>query len=124
VEDLAGYVEGTALDIALREVTADGDRFAPRPFQRSAVEGFWAAGSTRGGTGVVVLPCGAGKTIVGMGVMEQARAHTLILVTSIVAARQWKRELLDKTTVSPEQIGEYSGERKDIRPVTIATTRS
>jgi DNA excision repair protein ERCC-3 len=121
VEDLAGYVEGAALDVRLRETTAAGESFRLRPFQRQAIDGFWAAGGAAGGSGVVVLPCGAGKTVVGMGVIEQAQAHTLILVTSIVAARQWRRELLDKTTLTPEQIGEYSGENKEIRPVTIAT---
>jgi DNA excision repair protein ERCC-3 len=121
VEDLAGYIEGAALAVALRAATASGGPFALRPFQSQAIDGFWAAGGPEGGSGVVVLPCGAGKTIVGMGVMERARSHTLILVTSIVAARQWRHELLDKTTLRAEQIGEYSGERKDIRPVTLAT---
>ena len=121
VQDLAGYVEGAGLEMALRDVTAAGDELSLRPFQTGAIEGFWAAGKPEGGSGVVVLPCGAGKTVVGMGVMAQAATHTLILVTSIVAARQWGRELLDKTTLQPDQIGEYSGENKDIRPVTIAT---
>jgi len=70
---------------------------------------------------VVVLPCGAGKTIVGAATMAKIGAQTLILVTNTVAARQWRRELLDRTTLTEEEIGEYSGERKDIRPVTIAT---
>lgn len=121
VQDLAGYVEGASLEMALRDVTAAGDELSLRPFQTGAIEGFWAAGKPEGGSGVVVLPCGAGKTVVGMGVMTQAATHTLILVTSIVAARQWCRELLDKTTLQPDQIGEYSGENKDIRPVTITT---
>jgi DNA excision repair protein ERCC-3 len=121
VEDLAGYVEGESLDLALRDTAASGRPFSLRSFQEQAVAGYWVGGSPQGGSGVVVLPCGAGKTVVGMGVMERVRAHTLILVTSIVAARQWIRELLDKTTLEPEQIGEYSGETKQIRPVTIAT---
>jgi len=117
-------VEYLVADVArrqLREVTAGGEPFALRPFQEQSVETFWAAGGPSGGSGVVVLPCGAGKTVVGMGVMAKARTSTLILVTSIVAARQWRRELLDRTTLGEDGIGEYSGEAKQIRPVTLAT---
>ncbi len=117
-------VEYLVADVArrqLREVTAGGEPFALRPFQEQSVETFWAAGGPSGGSGVVVLPCGAGKTVVGMGVMAKARTSTLILVTSIVAARQWRRELLDRTTLGEDDIGEYSGEAKQIRPVTLAT---
>ncbi|MGH2732018.1 MAG: DNA repair helicase XPB [Actinomycetota bacterium] len=121
VEDLAGYAPGTALDLALSEVTGSGASFRLRPFQAEAVASFWAAGGPAGGSGVVVLPCGAGKTVVGMGVMAKARTHTLILVTSIVAARQWRAELIDKTSLGPDEVGEYSGEAKEIRPVTLAT---
>ncbi|MGH3565196.1 MAG: DNA repair helicase XPB [Pseudonocardia sp.] len=110
-EDLAGYVDGEAHPIALAE-----DGWTLRDYQRQAVEGFWA-----GGSGVVVLPCGAGKTIVGAAAMAQAQATTLILVTNTVAGRQWRRELLARTSLTEEEIGEYSGERKEIRPVTIAT---
>ena len=110
-EDLAGYVDGEAHPIALRE-----DGWTMRPYQRHAVEGFW-----HGGSGVVVLPCGAGKTIVGAGAMAAASATTLILVTNTVAARQWKDELLRRTSLTENEIGEYSGTRKEIRPVTIAT---
>ena len=110
-EDLAGYVNGEAHPIALRE-----DGWVMRPYQRQAVEGFW-----HGGSGVVVLPCGAGKTIVGAGAMAAAGATTLILVTNTVAARQWKDELLRRTSLTEKEIGEYSGTRKEIRPVTIAT---
>jgi DNA excision repair protein ERCC-3 len=110
-EDLAGYVDGEAHSIALAE-----DGWSLRGYQREAVEGFWA-----GGSGVVVLPCGAGKTLVGAGAMAQAQATTLILVTNTVAGRQWKRELVARTSLTEEEIGEYSGERKEIRPVTIAT---
>ncbi len=120
-EDLAGYVEGAALPIRLRETTLEGKPFRLRHYQQEAVEIFWAGGSARGGSGVIVMPCGAGKTMVGMGVMEKVQANTLILTTGSVAARQWKRELLDKTTLSEDQIGEYSGQRKEIKPVTIAT---
>jgi DNA excision repair protein ERCC-3 len=110
-EDAAGYVDGEAHPIALRE-----EGWALRPYQQQAVEGFWA-----GGSGVVVLPCGAGKTLVGAAAMAKAGATTLILVTNTVAGRQWKRELIARTSLTAEEIGEYSGERKEIRPVTIAT---
>jgi DNA excision repair protein ERCC-3 len=110
-EDLAGYVNGEAHPIALRE-----DGWHLRDYQRQAVEQFWA-----GGSGVVVLPCGAGKTLVGAAAMAEAGATTLILVTNTVAGRQWKRELIARTSLTDEEIGEYSGERKEIRPVTIAT---
>src|SRR5206468_167125 len=110
-EDLAGYVDGEAHAIALHE-----EGWALRQYQREAAEGFW-----HGGSGVVVLPCGAGKTLVGAAVMAQAQATTLILVTSTVAARQWKDELVKRTSLTEEEIGEYSGTRKEIRPVTIAT---
>jgi DNA excision repair protein ERCC-3 len=110
-EDLAGYVDGEAHPIALAE-----DGWSLRGYQREAVEGFWA-----GGSGVVVLPCGAGKTLVGAAAMAKAQATTLILVTNTVAGRQWKRELVARTSLTEDEIGEYSGERKEIRPVTIAT---
>jgi DNA excision repair protein ERCC-3 len=110
-EDLAGYVDGEAHPIALHE-----QGWALRPYQREALDGFWA-----GGSGVVVLPCGAGKTLVGAAAMARAQATTLILVTSTVAGRQWKRELLARTSLTEAEVGEYSGERKEIRPVTIAT---
>jgi DNA excision repair protein ERCC-3 len=110
-EDLAGYVDGEAHAIELHE-----DGWALRTYQHQAVEQFWA-----GGSGVVVLPCGAGKTLVGAAAMAQAGATTLILVTNTVAGRQWKRELIARTSLTDAEIGEYSGERKEIRPVTIAT---
>ncbi|MBA8826704.1 DNA excision repair protein ERCC-3 [Saccharopolyspora lacisalsi] len=110
-EDLAGYVDGEAHPIALNE-----DGWHLRDYQRQAVTSFWA-----GGSGVVVLPCGAGKTLVGTAAMAEAQATTLILVTNTVSARQWKRELVERTSLTAEEIGEYSGEKKEIRPVTIAT---
>jgi DNA excision repair protein ERCC-3 len=110
-EDLAGYVDGEAHAIDLHE-----EGWSLRSYQRQAVEHFWA-----GGSGVVVLPCGAGKTLVGAAAMAQAGATTLILVTTTVAGRQWKRELIARTSLTEAEIGEYSGERKEIRPVTIAT---
>ncbi|MGC0422401.1 DNA repair helicase XPB [Embleya sp. AB8] len=110
-EDFAGYVDGEAHAIDLAE-----DGWALRPYQQEAVEGFW-----HGGSGVVVLPCGAGKTLVGAAAMATAKATTLILVTNTVSARQWKSELVKRTSLTEDEIGEYSGTRKEIRPVTIAT---
>src|SRR6476469_4858728 len=110
-EDEAGYVNGEAHDIDL-----DQEGWTLRDYQAAAVEGFWA-----GGSGVVVLPCGAGKTLVGAAAMAKARATTLILVTNTVAGRQWRRELIARTSLTADEIGEYSGARKEIRPVTIAT---
>jgi DNA excision repair protein ERCC-3 len=110
-EDVAGYVDGERHAIGLQ-----AQEWQPRPYQTEAVEGFW-----HGGSGVVVLPCGSGKTIVGALAMALAQATTLILVTNTVAARQWRDELLRRTTLTADEIGEYSGARKEIRPVTIAT---
>jgi DNA excision repair protein ERCC-3 len=110
-EDLAGYVDGEAHPIEL-----DNTNWTLRQYQQEAVESFWA-----GGSGVVVLPCGAGKTLVGAAAMAQAKATTLILVTNTVSGRQWKRELIARTSLTEDEIGEYSGEKKEIRPVTIAT---
>jgi len=111
-DDRAGYVDGASHPIAL----AGDDGFELRSYQVEASEAFMAAGS-----GVVVLPCGAGKTLVGLAAMAKASAHTLVLVTNIVSARQWRAELLAHTTLGEAEIGEYSGERKEIRPVTLAT---
>jgi DNA excision repair protein ERCC-3 len=110
-EDYAGYVDGEAHPIKLEE----GD-WQLRPYQAEAAESFW-----HGGSGVVVLPCGAGKTLVGAAAMAHAQATTLILVTNTVSARQWKDELVKRTSLTAEEIGEYSGTTKEIRPVTIAT---
>lgn len=115
VIDLAGYAEAEKFQITLNE------SFAMRWYQTEAAGSFHAGGSVTGGSGVIVLPCGAGKTIVGMAVMEMVETETLILTTGIIALRQWRRELLDKTNIAPEDIGEYSGELKEIRPVTITT---
>jgi DNA excision repair protein ERCC-3 len=110
-EDFAGYVDGQAHPIELKQ-----DGWKIREYQEHAAEGFW-----HGGSGVVVLPCGAGKTIVGAAAMAHAQATTLILVTNTVAARQWRDELLKRTSLTEDEIGEYSGSKKEIRPVTIAT---
>ena len=110
-EDFAGYVDGQAHSIELNQ-----EGWKIRQYQEHAAEGFW-----HGGSGVVVLPCGAGKTIVGAAAMAHAKATTLILVTNTVAARQWRDELLRRTSLNEDEIGEYSGSKKEIRPVTIAT---
>ena len=110
-EDEAGYVDGEA-----HPITLDTNGWDLRPYQQQAVDGFW-----HGGSGVVVLPCGAGKTLVGAGAMARSSTTTLILVTNTVSARQWKDELLRRTSLTEDEIGEYSGSRKEIRPVTIAT---
>ena len=117
-EDLAGYVDGEAHPIALRTEPDEHGHpgWALRPYQTQAVESFF-----HGGSGVVVLPCGAGKTLVGAGAMARSSTTTLILVTNTVAARQWRDELLARTTLTADEIGEYSGQRKQVRPVTIAT---
>jgi DNA excision repair protein ERCC-3 len=110
-EDFAGYVDGEAHPIELKE-----EGWALRAYQREAAESFW-----HGGSGVVVLPCGAGKTLVGAAAMAEATATTLILVTNTVSARQWKDELVRRTSLTADEIGEYSGSVKEVRPVTIAT---
>jgi DNA excision repair protein ERCC-3 len=121
VEDLAGYSEGAALDIQLRNPTAAGKVFGLRDYQIQSVDAFWASGTTRGGSGVIVLPCGAGKTIVGLGTMARLATQTLILTTNTTALRQWRDEILDKTSLTPDDIGEYSGHIKEIKPVTVTT---
>lgn len=110
-EDLAGYVDGESHPIALNH-----DGWQLRDYQQYATEAFWS-----GGSGVIVLPCGAGKTIVGAAAMAKAESTTLILVTNTVAGRQWRDELLRRTTLTENEIGEYSGEKKEIKPITIAT---
>jgi len=121
VEDLAGYTPGAPLPMTLRSVTASGRPFSLRPYQQQAVNAFHKGGSIFGGSGVIVLPCGAGKTVVGIGVMAALQQQTLILTTGVTAVRQWIAELLDKTSLTRDDIGEYSGEVKEIRPVTIST---
>jgi len=121
VEDLAGYTEGDPLPMQLAEAMSDGRPFVVREYQREAANIFHAGGSSRGGSGVIVLPCGAGKTIVGMAVMARLQTNTLIIATSLTALNQWRREILDKTSLREDQIGEYSSTRKEPREVTITT---
>ncbi len=120
-EDLAGYTEGADLPIALRNVCASGMPFHLREYQKQAAEAFYADGGPRGGSGVIVLPCGAGKTIVGMAAMAKLSKKTLILTTSTTSVEQWRREILDKTDLSPDEVAIYTGYEKAIRPVTLAT---
>lgn len=122
VADLAGYVDGAALDIALRSSLAgDGSAFALRQYQQAAADAFHAGGEAHGGSGVVVLPCGAGKTVVGLAAMAATQTNTLIVTPSTLAVRQWIDEIVDKTTVPREAVGEYTGEVKQLRPVTLST---
>jgi DNA excision repair protein ERCC-3 len=121
VEDLAGYKDGAHLEIEMKETSLSGEPFGLRPYQKDSVGAFHAGGSASGGHGVIVLPCGAGKTIVGIAAISLLKTHTLILVTNITSARQWKRELLDKTTLTKDDVGEYSGEIKEMKPITLAT---
>ena len=121
VEDIAGYVAGDPLDIDFRKETLAGKKLALRSYQKEASEIFYASGSEKGGSGVIVLPCGSGKTVIGMATMVLMKTRTLILTPNISAARQWIREILDKTTLTADQVKEYSGDIKEIGPVTVAT---
>lgn len=120
-EDLAGYVTGAPLEVDVREKTLEGKPLNLRQYQNDAVQVFHAGGSDKGGSGVIVLPCGAGKTLVGLATMAKVRCHTLILTTNVTAARQWIREILDKTTLTADQVAEYTGDSKKLAPVTVAT---
>jgi len=121
VHDEAPLVDGDRLTVPLRSITTGGADFTVRDYQTEAAKAFYGTGRPGTGFGTVVLPCGAGKTIVGMKVMEIVGANTLILTTNVAAVHQWIDELLDKTELTEDQIGEYSGDRKVIRPVTVAT---
>ncbi len=120
-EDMAGYTPGAALPIALRQAMRSGLPFHVRDYQRGAVDAFYAGGDARGGSGVIVLPCGAGKTVVGLAAIAALRTETLILTTSTTAVEQWRREILDKTDLDPALIGIYTGDSKTMAPVTLAT---
>src|SRR5579883_3296539 len=120
-EDLAGYTDGSPLPIELLPETTQGKSFQPRTYQSAAAAAFYAGGAPSGGSGVVVLPCGAGKTIVGLKTMADVQRATLILTPNTVAVRQWISEIIDKTDVPPEMVAEYTGERKEIAPITVST---
>ncbi|MEW6747172.1 MAG: DNA repair helicase XPB [Planctomycetota bacterium] len=122
VEDFAGYTDGAPFRLGLRPgLSRAGVAFDLRAYQRAAADIFYSGGTEKGGSGVIVLPCGAGKTIVALAVLDRLQTRTLVLTTNTIAVRQWKEELLDKTDVTEADIGEYTGEAKDIRPITIAT---
>jgi len=120
-EDLAGYTDGFPMSIKLRSTTLQGIAFEPRKYQYAASAAFYAGGAPSGGSGVIVLPCGAGKTIVGLVTMSDIQRATLILTPNTVAVRQWISEIIDRTAIPPEMVGEYTGERKEIRPITVST---
>ena len=120
-EDVAGYVEGQPLPVELRTIALSGLPFHVRDYQKESAAIYFAAGDARGGSGVIVLPCGAGKTIVGIAAMALVKRSTLVLTTSITAVKQWHREILDKTDLTDDQVTEYTGETKEIGPVTLAT---
>lgn len=120
--DEVGYHQGKDLEFSLTERTGDGREFILRPYQHESVEAFIGAGSaSTGGSGVLVLPCGAGKTVIGLAAMEKLQCETLILTSNVTSVRQWISELRNKTTLLEEQIGEYSGDKKEVRPVTVST---
>lgn len=121
VQDLAGYHHGETMPVRLRQTCASGTPFLLRDYQRQAVDAFYDGKRLHGGSGVVVLPCGAGKTVIGIAALARLQCATLILTTNVASVRQWKRELLDKTDLDGQLVGEYCGERKEVRPVTIAT---
>jgi DNA excision repair protein ERCC-3 len=121
VDDRGGYLDGDPLAVVLREVARSGSPFRLRGYQTGAAEAFHAGGSVLGGSGVIVLPCGAGKTVVGLKVMNLVGSKTLILTTNTVAVRQWREEILDKTGLGDDQVGEYTGDSKRVCPVTITT---
>jgi DNA excision repair protein ERCC-3 len=121
VEDLAGYDEGDPCDINIRPLEEGGSGLSFRDYQNDSINAFYKGGGPEGGSGVVVLPCGAGKTVIGIGAMITIKSETLILVTNTIALRQWKDELLSKTMVTEDMIGEYSGDKKEIKSITIAT---
>ncbi|RKD25674.1 helicase [Ammoniphilus oxalaticus] len=112
-QDIAGYVEGTRLPIALKAELRD--------YQEQAVESYYVGGSVFGGNGVLVLPCGAGKTVIGIAAMAKIGMETLVLTTNVTSVRQWIREILDKTDLSEEQVGEYSSDYKQVKPITVTT---
>ncbi|MGB8698143.1 MAG: DNA repair helicase XPB, partial [Thermosynechococcaceae cyanobacterium] len=120
-EDLAGYISGDALSLSLRQQTRAGLPFTLRDYQQEAAAAFYQAGAVRGGSGVIVLPCGAGKTMVGLAAIAAVQENTLILTSNLTSVRQWQREILDKTSLPDEAIAEYSGEVKQTAPITLAT---
>lgn len=123
VQDIAGYTEGATLGVNLRTRSLLDKEFSLREYQEQAVNAFHAEGSVYGGSGVLVLPCGAGKTIIGLAAMAKVQMETLILTTNSTSVRQWIRELLDKTDLNEDAIGEYTGDRKEVRPLPLLHIR-
>jgi len=121
IKDEAGYKEGDPLSLTWAETLSSGEPFSLRIYQEEAIQAFYQDGSHLGGHGVLVLPCGAGKTIIGIGSIVKHQCATLILTTNTSSVKQWKREILDKTDLTDEMVGEYTGESKEIKPITIAT---
>ncbi|MBM4368974.1 MAG: DEAD/DEAH box helicase [Deltaproteobacteria bacterium] len=122
VEDLAGFTEGDPLEISLRStLRSNGKPFVVRDYQVSSAARWFQEGRSSGGNGVIVLPCGAGKTIVALAAMSKVKQKTLILATNGAAVNQWVREILDKTNLTESEVGAYTGDEKNIRPVTVAT---
>lgn len=121
VEDLGGYIEGEKYDMSLKQLTLSGEQLLIRDYQKEAADIFYSEGLAKGGSGVIVLPCGAGKTVTAMVAMDKIKEETLILTTNITALRQWKQELIDKMNIDEGDIGEYSGEIKEIKPITKGT---
>ncbi len=121
VKDLCGYTTGDALSVRLRDVDISGNQFALRDYQEEAVDVFHQGGRSSGGNGIIVLPCGSGKTIIGLGVISRISGHTLIISTNNVSVNQWRNELLAKTDLAPDDVGEFTGLGKNIKPVTITT---
>lgn len=121
LKDLVGYVSGALLNINLREIDLDGNPFFLYDYQKDAIDAFYQEGRTNGGCGVIVLPCGSGKTIIGLGIISKVANHTLIIATNNISVCQWHDELITKTTINPEEIGEFTSLAKNIRPITITT---
>jgi len=121
INDVAGYIDGDPLEVNLRDLTRNDKEFSLREYQKMAAEAFYYSGSALGGHGVVVLPCGAGKTIVALDLLSKIKTYTLILTTSVVAVHQWIKEILDKTTLTENEVGEYTGDLKEIKPITVCT---
>jgi DNA excision repair protein ERCC-3 len=122
VEDLVGYVTGDPLPIEIRDkIASSGEKFYLRRYQQDASEAFYVSGSERGGSGVIVLPCGAGKTIVGIDIISKICQETLVIGSSTVGVRQWIRELVEKSSIDKNMIGEYTGDLKEIKPITVTT---
>ena len=121
VKDLCGYLAGEPLELAFREVDLDGVPFRLRDYQVDAVEAFYHSGKATGGSGIIVLPCGSGKTIIGLGVIHRVSSSTLVITTNNVSVHQWRDELLAKTTLTPSEVGEFTGAVREIKPITITT---